>query len=274
MTDYERDDRAAGLVHRFRLAHDVPRNASHAAVRVNCIAYWEMGDDKRQHFSWVTDLPVSKRNVYRLMRGGRARWKIENETFNTLKNQGYSFEHNYGHGQQNLSVVCATVMMWAFLVEQTQQRCCALLPAVWAKLGSNRLRWERLRAWFYDYALASMRQLLEALFYGLKKPTPIFALDSSSSRYRCPLRPRALAPGDYPIIGGKLRLHGERRLLATRHPVISAPASLSQRRKWMVETLAELSATIDHRGSAGHERELLQAMQLSPHHAGLAGLQI
>jgi hypothetical protein len=138
-----------------------------------------MGDDKRQHCSWVTDLPVSKRNVYRLMRGGRARWKIENETFNTLKNQGYSFEHNYGHGQQNLSVVFATVMMLAFLVEQTQQRCCALFQAVWAKLGSKRLLWERLRALFYDYALASMRQLLEALFYGLKKPTPIFALDSS-----------------------------------------------------------------------------------------------
>jgi len=257
VTDYERDDRAAGLVHRFRLAHDVPRNASHAAVRVNCIAYWEMGDDKRPHCSWVTDVPVSKRHVYRLMRSGRARWKSAPEPFNTWKTQGDSFQHNDGHGQQNLSVVCATVMMWAFLVEQTQQRCCALLPAVWAKLGSNRLRWERLRAWFYDYALASMRQLLEALFDGLQKPTPIFALDSSSSRYRCPLRPRALAPGDDPIIGGKLRLHGERSLLATRHPVISAPASLSQSRKWMVETLAELSATIDHRGSAGHERELL-----------------
>ena len=35
----------------------------------------------------------------------RARWKIENETFNTLKNQGYHFEHNYGHGEQHLSVV-------------------------------------------------------------------------------------------------------------------------------------------------------------------------
>ena len=46
-------------------------------------------------------------------------------------------------------------------------------------MGSKRLLWERLRALFYDYALASMRQLLEALFYGLKKPTPIFALDSS-----------------------------------------------------------------------------------------------
>ena len=179
VTYYERYDRAAGLVHRFRFANDVPLNASNAAVRVNFIEYGEMGDDKRQHFSWVTDLPVSKRNVYRLMRGGRARWKIENETFNTLKNQGYSFEHNDGHGQQNLSVVFATVMMLAFLVDQTQQRCCALFQAVWAKLGSKRLLWERLRALFYDYALASMRQLLEALFYGLKKPTPIFALDSS-----------------------------------------------------------------------------------------------
>ena len=116
---------------------------------------------------------------YRLMQGGRARWKIENETFNTLKNQGYNFEHNYGHGEQNLSVVFATLMMLAFLVDQVQQLCCALFRAVWAKLGSKRLLWERMRALFYDYAFASMRQLLEALFYGLKKPTPLFASDSS-----------------------------------------------------------------------------------------------
>jgi len=36
--------------------------------------------------------------VYRIMQGARARWRIENETFNTLKNQGYHFEHNFGHG--------------------------------------------------------------------------------------------------------------------------------------------------------------------------------
>ena len=95
------------------------------------------------------------------------------------KNQGYHFEHNYGHGTQNLSVVFAMVMMLAFLVDQTQQLCCALFQAVWAKLGSKRLLWERMRALFYDYALASMRQLLEALFYGLEKPRPSFALHSS-----------------------------------------------------------------------------------------------
>lgn len=179
VTWYERHDRAAGIVHRFRFVNQVPLNASNADMHVNFIEYWEVQGAKVQHFSWVTDIRVTPRNVYRLMRGGRARWKIENETFNTLKNQGYHFEHNYGHGTQNLSVVFALVMMLAFLVDQTQQRCCALFQAVWTKLGSKRLLWERLRALFYTYALVSMRQLLEALFYGLQKPTPIFASDSS-----------------------------------------------------------------------------------------------
>jgi len=175
----ERHDRAAGLVHRFRFVNDVPLNESHAEVRVNFIEYWEIGAAKVQHFSWVTDLRVSRRNVFPLMRGGRARWKIENETFNTLKNQGYHFEHNYGHGTQNLSVVFAVVMMLAFLVDQTQQLCCALFRAVWTKLGSKRLLWERMRALFYDYSLESMRELLEALFYGLEKPRPILTIDTS-----------------------------------------------------------------------------------------------
>ena len=179
VTAYERHDRAARVVHRFRFVNDVPLNASHVDVRVNFIEYWELGEDKVQHFSWVTDLRVSTRNVFRLMRGGRARWKIENETFNTLKNQGYNFEHNYGHGTQNLAVVFATVMMLAFLVDQTQQLCCALFQAVWAKLGSKRLLWERMRALFYDYAFASMRQLFEALWYGFTKSSPLVVMDSS-----------------------------------------------------------------------------------------------
>jgi hypothetical protein len=179
VTYYERHDRVAGVVHRFRFVNDVPLNESNADVQVNFMEYWEIGDNKVQHFSWVMDLRVNKRNVFHLMRGGRARWKIENETFNTLKNQGYHFEHNYGHGTQNLSVVFAMLMMLAFLVDQTQQLCCALFQTVWAKLGSKRLLWERMRALFYDYALASMRQLFEALFYGFKKSSPIVPLDSS-----------------------------------------------------------------------------------------------
>src|SRR3989442_1871682 len=179
VTYYERHDRAAGLVHRFRFVNDIPLNGARTDVRVNFIEYWEMSQDQVQHFSWVTDLRVSKRNVYKLMRGGRARWKIENETFNTLKNQGYNFEHNYGHGEKHLSVVFAMLMMLAFLVDQTQQLCCALFRAVWAKFGSKRLLWERMRALFYDYRLDSMRELLEALYVGFEKSHPMILTDSS-----------------------------------------------------------------------------------------------
>jgi hypothetical protein len=179
VTSYERHDRAAGLVHRFRFVNDLPLNASHADLRVNFIEYWEVGDDKGQHFSWVTDLRVHKRNVYALMRGGRARWKIENETFNTLKNQGYHFEHNYGHGTQNLSVVFAMLMMLAFLVDQTQQLCWALFCAVWAKLGRKRLLWERMRSLFYTYHLDSMRELFVALLHGFEKSHPILIINTS-----------------------------------------------------------------------------------------------
>ncbi len=179
VTSYERHDRAAGLVHRFRFVDDVALNASNADMRVHFLEYWEIGAEKVQHFSWVTDFRVSKRNVYALMRGGRARWKIENETFNTLKNQGYHFEHNYGHGEQNLSVVFATLMMLAFLVDQTQQLCCALFRAVWAKLGSKRLVWERMRALFYGFHLESMRELWEALWYGYERHRPLLITDTS-----------------------------------------------------------------------------------------------
>jgi Transposase DDE domain len=179
LTVYDRDDAETGLRHRFRFVRDVPLNGANADVRVNFLECWEWDGDQVQHFSWVTDLRVHKGTVYQIMRGGRARWRIENETFNTLKNQGYHFEHNFGHGYQHLSVVFALLMMLAFLVDQTQQLCCPLFQAVWAKLGSKRRLWERMRAVFLDYVLESMQHLLETLYYGLNKSAPVLKFDSS-----------------------------------------------------------------------------------------------
>ena len=76
-------------------------------------------------------------------------------------------------------MVFAELMMLAFLVDQVQQLCCPLFQAAWAKWGSKRLLWEKMRALFFHYALASMRHLLEALVYGLKKSAPLLATDSS-----------------------------------------------------------------------------------------------
>ena len=157
-----------GVTHRFRFINQVALNASNQDVLVNFIEYWEIKGDKVQHFCWITDLRVTKINVFELMRGGRARWKIENETFNTLKNQGYNFEHNYGHGQQNLSVNFALLMMLAFLVDQVQQLAFPLFQAVLKKEGSRKRLWQHLRALFYTLAFASLEDIFRALLYGYK----------------------------------------------------------------------------------------------------------
>ena len=111
-------------------------------------------------------------------KGGRCRWKIENETFNTLKNQGYHFEHNYGHGEKNLSVVFAMLMMLAFLVDQVQQLCCPLFQAVWKKVGSKRALWDSLRSHFWHFIFQSMQHLYQVMLYDLAKKLPAPTLNT------------------------------------------------------------------------------------------------
>jgi len=90
--DKENPDRT----HRFRIINKVPLNKSNQELLVNFIEYWEHSKKTGKviyHNTWITDFTLTKENAYIIMRGGRARWKIENETFNTLKNQGYNFGH-------------------------------------------------------------------------------------------------------------------------------------------------------------------------------------
>jgi hypothetical protein len=159
----------------------VPLNDSNQDLVVNYLEYseYDLPGNLIRRFSWVTDIKITKRNAQWLVRGGRARWKIENETFNTLKNQGYHFEHNFGHGKQNLSVVFGMLMMLAFLLDQVQESSCALFRAVLTKVGSKRVLWERIRSHFWHFRLTSMRQLHEVMLYDLGKEIPLPAHDSS-----------------------------------------------------------------------------------------------
>jgi hypothetical protein len=158
--------------------NDVPLNEANPDLLVNFFHYVEYGPDgePQKVFTFVTDLRITRSNARLLVRGGRARWKIENETFNTLKNQGYHYEHNYGHGKQHLSVVFAMLMMLAFLVDQTQQLCCPLFQAVWNKLGSKRALWDNLRSHFRHFTFQSMKHLYEVILHDLAKelPAPVF----------------------------------------------------------------------------------------------------
>ena len=81
----------------------LPLNDKNSDVEVNVLECFEKTKKGDKHFCWITDLELKESNVASIAKGGRARWRIENETFNTLKNQGYQFEHNFGHGEKHLS---------------------------------------------------------------------------------------------------------------------------------------------------------------------------
>ncbi|MFN0122438.1 MAG: hypothetical protein ACKV2V_18235 [Blastocatellia bacterium] len=91
---------------RYRIARQVPLRAD-GKIETTYLEVWETNRKGRQvyHNSWVTDLDMDKMNVGVITGIGRSRWKIENVRFNIQKNHGYTLEHNYGHGKENLSRV-------------------------------------------------------------------------------------------------------------------------------------------------------------------------
>lgn len=144
--------------------NSIPLNDTNHDFQVNyidCVITNKKGEVT--HFSWVTDLTVTLDNVYELSRGGRARWNIENETFNTLKNQGYQFEHNFGHGYQNLSHVFGLLMFLAFLIDQIQQRCCGLFQEALKKMRRKKRFWGKLRHLFLEFYVDSWADLFSAI---------------------------------------------------------------------------------------------------------------
>jgi len=159
----------------------MPLNEANVDLLINFLQYAEYNSEgeRQKLFTWITDMHIERGNAALFARGGRARWKIENETFNTLKNQGYHYEHNFGHGQQHLSVVFAMLMMLAFLVDQVQQLCCPLFQAVLEKVKSKRSLWEKLRSHVYHFTFRSMQQLYEAILFDLCRNLPSPKFDTS-----------------------------------------------------------------------------------------------
>lgn len=163
-------------VHFFKYMNRVPLNKSNPDILVNVLEYVQIDkNEKLTKFSWVTDLPITDDNVFELMRAGRARWKVENETFNTLKNQGYNLGHNYGLGKKNLSAIFTLLMMLAFLIDQAQQLGCWLFQKALQNRPGKIYLWEDIRGFFRHYRVDSMETILRAIAYDFQAPELIGA---------------------------------------------------------------------------------------------------
>src|ERR1700681_486622 len=95
----------------YRWLNAVPLRATDDAIPVNWFSLETLNaKGKRTYYnSFVTDLAITSDTVAELAVCGRARWKIENETFNVLKTNGYNLEHNFGHGKKTLGSIFLTL---------------------------------------------------------------------------------------------------------------------------------------------------------------------
>ena len=121
---------------------------------------------QRRNFAYITNIFITDENIEKLAKAGRSRWKIENETFNTLKNRGYHFEHNYGHGEMYLSYHFILNMFLAFFVDQVQELSCESFKKLRSEF-SLRMTFEKVRAAIEFAELVNWENLYVLLIEGL-----------------------------------------------------------------------------------------------------------
>jgi hypothetical protein len=153
-----------GKVHRYEWVNGVPLNGNGDAPCVNWISYETYDGAKRTyHNAWVTDILITEKNIEMLARIGRCRWKIENETFNTLKNQGYHIDHSFGHGEMHLSFNFFLLNLLAFFFHQIFELTDSLYQACREKLGTKRSLWENLRVFLRIFVFPDWESLLRTV---------------------------------------------------------------------------------------------------------------
>lgn len=152
-----------GRLHRYRWQNDVPLHGKKDAIRVNFFEYSLINEKgiRTRHSSWVTDISITKNNVVDMTKAGRCRWKIENECFNTLKNQGYYIEHNYGHGKQHLSFNMYLLTLLAFYFHQIFELTDGAYQACRIKFGSKRYMWEVFRGTIREFIFDSWLEFMD-----------------------------------------------------------------------------------------------------------------
>ena len=102
------------------------------------------------------------------MAAWRARWKIENENNNVLKTKGYHLEHNFGHGQEHLSSLLATLNLLAFALHTFLELADADYQLIRVTVGARRTFFEHLRALTTYLHFENWTRLMDFMMRGLE----------------------------------------------------------------------------------------------------------
>ena len=154
----------------YQWANNVPLTEEADALKVNWCQLTFTDDDGTVLYrnSYISDWIISANTVAGLVAAGRARWKIENENNNVLKNRGYHLEHNFGHGKKHLSSLLATMNLLAFglhtLLELTDES----YRLIRSTVGARRRFFQHLEALTAYLHFESWEKLMDFMMRGLK----------------------------------------------------------------------------------------------------------
>jgi len=158
----------------YRYVNQVPLRADEKTLMVNwceITVVSAMSGDVLYHNAFATNRTLTDETVRSVVAAGRARWKIENENNNVLKNQGYHLEHNYGHGGQYLSQVLLMLIVLAFLCHTVLQLADSKYQRVRAELATRKTFFDDLRALTRYLFFESWEHLLDFMITHLERAT-------------------------------------------------------------------------------------------------------
>jgi len=156
--------------HHYRWANAVPLTDSDDALKVNWCEVTITGAEGavRYRNAFITDWKITEGNVAGLVAAGRARWKIENENNNVLKNRGYHLKHNFGHGKQHLSSLLATMNLLAFGLHTLLELTDASYRLIRATVGARRKFFTHLEALTTYLHFETWEGLMDFMMRGLE----------------------------------------------------------------------------------------------------------
>lgn len=134
--------------YRYKYANNMPIRQSEPCLLVNWYEV-EIFDSVKQKViyqnTFITNHLLNNKNILKISISGKTRWKVENENYNILKTKGYNLEHNFGHGQENLSEILLSLNLLAFLFHNVLDLVNNLYQKTRKALGTRKTFFQNVR---------------------------------------------------------------------------------------------------------------------------------
>jgi len=162
------------LTYTYQYANGVPLKDGEDALLVNWAQLTITNEQGAVTFrnSFVSNHTITRKNVAAFIQAGRTRWKIENENNNTLKTKGYHFEHNFGHGKENLSETLLSLNLLSFLFHTVLEIFDNKYRLIRETLPRRKDFFNDIRALTRYICFDNWNHLLDFMIRGLELPNP------------------------------------------------------------------------------------------------------